>query len=369
MALFLSIIIVFSAVLKAITFIFTYGYIPSLVSLLPHEGVVPTLEDDFGVTLLKIGTACIEATQFSGLRNELATIEQRNAPWVKISATSSDVLKHVPYHAGGFNTEISNIEVSELQDPHSESVYWREMRAFWKVSASSISRLLWFLVMATPVGRRMVDMSKIAWNLRWWYGPRQWRIWRRDAWREPPLTMARRRLAQRMGQAERREARPKGRTDVATPEPAVGISSDFQLQPDVSYSQFLLGQVEVEDDDENWEDDASSTTSSQSGASDEDDQALYRDLIVTEMDDNEDMQPVLLAHLTSRTSSPLTRRRYASLIANRSPPPQYQGLQEIVQDRRLAVAGQERDEDDEERKRACVVCMTQSRDTILWPCR
>ncbi|WWD19129.1 hypothetical protein CI109_103587 [Kwoniella shandongensis] len=369
MALFLSIVILFSVVLKAITFLFTYGYIPSIVSLLPHEGVVPNKEDDFGVTLLKIGTACIEATQFSGLRNELATIEQKSAPWVNISATGSDVFKHRPNMLGGFDTEIIDIEVSELQDPHSESVYWREMRAFWQACGSSINNLAWTLIMATPVGRRMVTMTKAAWHSRWWYGPRQWRFWRREAWREPPLTTARRRLAQAVGQAQQRQSRRKVGREEDTPEPSSGTTTAIQLHPDVSYSQFLLGQVEVEDDDENWEDDASSTTSSQSGASEDEDQALYRDLIVTEMDDDEDIQPVLLAHLTSRTSSPLTRRRYAALISNRSPPPHYQGLTEIVQDRRLAAASQARDEDDEERKRACVVCMTQSRDTILWPCR
>nr|XP_031864077.1 uncharacterized protein CI109_000721 [Kwoniella shandongensis]KAA5531149.1 hypothetical protein CI109_000721 [Kwoniella shandongensis] len=354
MALFLSIVILFSVVLKAITFLFTYGYIPSIVSLLPHEGVVPNKEDDFGVTLLKIGTACIEATQFSGLRNELATIEQKSAPWVNISATGSDVFKHRPNMLGGFDTEIIDIEVSELQDPHSESVYWREMRAFWQACGSSINNLAWTLIMATPVGRRMVTMTKAAWHSRWWYGPRQWRFWRREAWREPPLTTARRRLAQAVGQAQQRQSRRKVGREEDTPEPSSGTTTAIQLHPDVSYSQFLLGQVEVEDDDENWEDDASSTTSSQSGASEDEDQALYRDLIVTEMDDDEDIQPVLLAHLTSRTSSPLTRRRYAALISNRSPPPHYQGLTEIVQDRRLAAASQARDEDDEERKRACV---------------
>ncbi|WVF72869.1 hypothetical protein IAT40_007687 [Kwoniella sp. CBS 6097] len=385
MALMLSIIILFSVVLKGITYLFTFGYIPSLTSLLPHEGVVPNIEDDFGITLLKIGTACIEATQYSGLRNELAVIEQHPAPWIEISASGTDLRKPFPTLAGGFQTEITNIEVAELADPHSENVYWREMRAFWRACLISANNFFWALILATPVGRKAVEMGKKALLRRWWYGPRQWRVWRMDAWREPPLAVARRRIAQRVQEVQevqlRREARRNQRSRAAahspTPEPSSATSSAVQLhqrnREAISYNRFLLGQADIEDDEDDWVDDASSTSSSHSWESEEEEQSLYRDLVARpdiDNDDEDDIQPVLLAHLTSRTATPLTRRRYAALLANRSPTPSSSmGLQEVIQERRTSLASQPRDEDDEERRKACVVCMTQMRDTILWPCR
>nr|XP_018261547.1 uncharacterized protein I303_05985 [Kwoniella dejecticola CBS 10117]OBR83705.1 hypothetical protein I303_05985 [Kwoniella dejecticola CBS 10117] len=374
MALLLSVVITFTIILKAVTYIFTYGYIPSLVSLLPHEGVIPDRHDDFGVTLLKIGTACIEATQYSGLRNELVTIEENRAPWIEMSATGSDV--HKTFLTGvstGFNTEITNIEVSELANPHAESVYWKEQKAFWRACVTRIRAFVWGTILATPLGKKAVRMTKELWMKRWWYGPRQWRIWRREAWREPPLTVARRRLARRVNEVQalkservKRRANPASNSSTAA---SSGVAVHQRPGEAVSYNQFLLGQAHIEDDEDDWEDDASSTSSNQSDDSEVEEEALYQDLIAQPHEDGDDIQPVLLAHLTSRTPTPLTRRRYAALLNHGSPSPSPSlGLQTIAQERRMVSASHERDEDDEERRRACVVCMTQMRDTILWPC-
>ncbi|WRT68467.1 uncharacterized protein IL334_005443 [Kwoniella shivajii] len=378
MALLLSVVIGLSVVLKGLTFLFTYGYIPSLISLLPHEGVVPNFEDDFGVTLLKIGTACIEATQYSGLRNELVSVEEYKTPWVEMSSTNSNVRKSLVTGTSGFETEINNIEVSKLANPHSESAYWKEHKAFWQACGKSTKAILCAAILASPLGRKTVDLVKKAWLKRWWYGPRHWRFWRRAAWIEPPLVAARRMLAQRMDVIEalrlQRDIRRAQRArSTPGPELSTGTSSTVEIQPNagelVMYNRFLLGQADIEDDEEDWEDDASSTSSNQSGDSEVEEQALYQDLMNYQDEEEDDIQPVLLAHLTSRTSTPLTRRRYAALLANRSSTPQSEGLQDLVQERRISLAGQNRDEDDEERRRTCVVCMTQMRDTILWPCR
>ncbi|WWC71506.1 uncharacterized protein I206_105464 [Kwoniella pini CBS 10737] len=385
LALLLTVVITFTVVLKAITYLFTYGYIPSLVSLLPHEGVIPNVHDDFGVTLLKIGTACIEATQYSGLRNELVTIEENRAPWIAMSATGSEV--HKTFLTGvssGYNTEITNIEVSELANPHAESKYWKEHKAFWRACATSVKALAWGTVMATPLGRKAVDMTKKFWLKRWWYGPRRWRIWRRDAWQEPPLAVARRRIARRVDEVQaarlaREISRSRRGRSLVTVSPdlstatttAVEVNSHLHEGEAISYNQFLLGQAEIEDDEDDWQDDASSTSSNQSDDSEVEEQALYQDLIAQPNEEDDDgIQSVLLAHLTSRNSTPLTRRRYAALLTNGSPSPSpSMGLQEVAQERRVASATYHRDEDDDERRRACVVCMTQMRDTILWPCR
>ncbi|WVR07544.1 hypothetical protein IAU60_004586 [Kwoniella sp. DSM 27419] len=375
MALLLSIIILCSGLLKGITYLFTYGYIPSLTSLLPHEGVLPNPEDDFGVTLLRIGTACIEATQFSGLRNQLVNVEQRQAPRVELSAAGSEVFK--PSIAGGFDTDITDIEVAELADPRGESAYWKELRGFWHACAVSIGAFVWTVIMATPLGRRSVVYAKRAWLRRWWYGPRHWRFWRREAWREPALAVLRRQVARRIDQIEHERTRLRrvtqrnlARAISPTPEPSSAVSSAVETSQGevIPYGQYLLGQGDIEDDENDWADDASSIASDISADSHHEEQALYRDLVDTAEEEG-DFQPVLLAHMTSQAGTPLTRRRYAALLSNRASAPPSPDMAAIIRERRTSAASLSRDEDDEERRRACVVCMTQMRDTILWPCR
>ena len=373
MALVLFVVILFSAIIKAFTHLFTIGYLPSpvLVNILPHEGVVPSLEDDFSVALLKLGTACIEATQYSGLRNELVAIQERNGPWVEISTSGSDVY-HGSRSSGGFGTEINNIEVSGLPDPKTEKPYWKEFKAFWGACFGALAMAGWSLLMATPGGRKAWETSRSLYQSRWWYGPRQWRFWRREAWAEPAL-FRQRNLLRRLEELARRR---RSAIERYSQHASVGTSTAVELREStpgpVAYAQYLRGEAEIEDDDVDWQDEEDNGSSETSSASDsESEQDLYRDLMAPT--EPEDLQPVLLAHLTSRKSTPLTRRRYAAILAgpSRSSTPQelQEGLQNVVQDRRLAIQAKDRDEWDDDRRRSCVVCTIEPRDTILWPCR
>ena len=362
MALFLSVIIFFSITVKAFTHMFTLGYLPSPVfqNLLPHEGVIPSLEDDFGVVLLKIGAACMEATQYSGLRNELVGIEERQGPWVEIGASDSIIKRPSP---GGFSTEVIQIDVSEPEDPVMESAYWKSMKAFWQAFFNCAWAFAYSLLLRTHGGKKAIELSKKAFRARWWYGPRQWRFWRRAVWAEPPRFQREAALRRMQELLHRRlEERPRPITRTDSTSGSIGASTAVAIP----YAQYLRGEVELEDDDEEWvvEDDGSVSSGSQSDA--EEDQTLYRDLMAEQSE--VDLQPVLLAHLTSSTSSPLTRRRYNALITtSRAPSPA--ALAEVVQDRRLAMAGKERDDWDDDRRRSCVICTIEPRDTILWPCR
>lgn len=350
MALFLSIIIVFSVILRGLMHIFTLGYIPSpiIANLLPHQGVTPNPEDDFGVMLIKLGTACLDSTQYSGLRNELVGIEEKG-PWVQLSAATSDAF--MAGREGGLNTEITKIEVSELIDPHMESNYWQAVRAFGHALMWRVLDTLWAGVLRVPGGRATVGKLARVWLNRP-RGLRHWRIWRRDAWRTP--------------QHERAvEVRPlrtysghgaANRTARADSPPSLGLP----------YAELLGGPAIAEDDDEEWEDE--SNTSSSSSASDEEDEGtgLYRDLLTG--DDGESMQPVLLAHLTS-TGQTLTRRRYAAMLESPARPAPSARMEDVVAERRMEIVNRELDTVDEDRRRSCVVCTVEARDTILWPCR
>jgi len=359
MALFLSIIIVLSIVLKAFTHLFTLGYIPSpiLANLLPHEGVMPNIEDDFGVMILKIGTACIEATQYSGLRNELVGVDKRPGPWLELSQSASSVKSPYRSRQGGLATEITDMEITKIDDPHTESAYWREWRNFWVTVGSTISATCWSAVMATAFGRGCVEMIRSAYYGRWWWGPRGWRVWRKDVWQEPVHL----RLQRALRRAEHLE-RVRGHKSV---EDSSAVSTALQLReatPEpVQWREILRGEVEVEDDEGDWEDDSSTSSRSSSGSVSDEDDLLYRDIT----NEHDDIQPILLAHLTN-PSTPLTRRRYAAILSPpRSDTPA--ALTEVIQDRRAMV--HRSPAADDEGRRCCVVCQVEERTVILWPCR
>jgi hypothetical protein len=145
------------------------------------------------------------------------------------------------------------------------------------------------------------------------------------------------------------------------------------------YDDFLRGEVMSDDEDaeEEWEDGVSDSDGTMTVMADDEEvpehePELYRDLMTYNSEPSTELQPVLLAHLTSSSSSPLTRRQYASIIStassSRSLTPNR--MEEVIQDRRNVIAAREQSDDwDEERRKACIVCMTEPRDTILWPCR
>ncbi|EIW68248.1 hypothetical protein TREMEDRAFT_32301 [Tremella mesenterica DSM 1558] len=413
MALILVVMITASALVKAFTFLFTVGYIPSpiLANLLPHEGVIPSVEDDFGVTLLKIGIACIEQTQYSGLQNELVAIEEPKGPWLEISSGSSVVRSTGPASPrGGFNTEVTNIEVSRLRDPQSESEYWKYLRQFWRTFLNAVVNSGLKILSSLPFAEKISYWARRIWQRRWWYGPRSWRIWRRAAWAEP-AHFRRRAILRAMEDYSRRQQMrwvvPVSTSLVETSssaETSEGFSTAVQFrEPTIDPSihlRYLRGETELSDGDdeefendpeeEEWTDEDEGENESAKQTQDldqhqdqnqtpgnitsqvtddqlEEDQTLYRDLISPS---SEDLQAVLLAHLTSRTSHPLTRRQYALLSSSSNQISSHnETLQDIAADRRMMMTGREKDEYDEANRRACVVCTVEPRDTILWPCR
>lgn len=376
-ALFLSIVIICSMIAKGLLLIFTHGYIPSPVfaNLLPHFTFVPSREDDFGIALLKIGTACLETTQYSGLRNEVAAIESRAGPWVELGTSNNSIGKPAGWDIGGFRTEVTQIEVEKMQDPGmQQSRYHKERTIFLK----AFGRLVLNLITSVPGVKYIMRTATKAYRGRWWYGPRQWRFWRRDAWRYvraprplPPANQAA--IQQYLERARRiREAAAANTSAEGTT-----TAHDFQPPRQITYGELFEGQ-ELADDEQEWEDESSGSSSSDSESEVEDDQTLYRDLLAEQSE--VDIQPVLLAHLTSHTSSPLTRRRYNALVPTTPTRGGVRnaaeaGMGDIVLDRRetalsrRAAAGPAADDWDDDRRKSCVVCTIEPRDTILWPCR
>lgn len=404
LALVLSVIIGCTVAVRAITLLFTHGYIPSPMwqSLLPHEGAMPSLEDDIGVALLKVGVACIESTQFSGLRNELAPVEEPQ-PQVRLNVDGCEMVGLKYGKGGGFNTRVDKIEAAELRDPNAENPYVTQMARFWAAVAELIHNLFWTTVLSSWVGR---DIYRLTWRMyqgRWWYGPRQWAFWRREAWdgppprffpSEPPLLIA------WAINKTRRQAMARLRAGIVAM-PAQQAASDPTIEPQDepgwTYDQVLRGEVELEDDEDDWRSEGSNESAESASDGEEDGEVmLYRDLVRARSpatgEGEASIQPILLAHLTYSSNSPLTRRRYAAMLSGPSGSmsalgasapstptrgittatslgPTQSPLDAAIFARQGETTGAPRDEWDEERRHSCVICMVATRDVILWPCR
>ncbi|KAL7422567.1 hypothetical protein Q5752_003215 [Cryptotrichosporon argae] len=393
-----------TVVLKAFTHIFTVGHIPSPVwaSVLPHAGAAPSIEDDFGVALLKLGSACIETTNFSGLRNELAPIEERAAPVVELSVAGS-VTRHTG--RGGFGARIDTVHTANLEDPYAESPYWKEAKHFRAALTRLIKDVAWLAVVGTPGGLRLYLAARRRIRGRWWYGPRTWRVWQAAAWAGPLRPVEETRLV------------PVRRIRRLPVVPVVPVERVGSPEPDadaqITFGQLVRGEVALPggwEDDGEWEDESEGSDGESASEGESEAGELYKEFVTpvrrrprrspsagpawaaTKADDgraagpeddaDEDVaadasiQPILLAHLTA--PSPLTRRAYRALTQSASGGGGGDDVWADVVRRRRTVAADahghgharpESDAWDDERRRTCVVCMVSPRDVLLWPCR
>ncbi|KAH7107583.1 hypothetical protein BKA62DRAFT_139030 [Auriculariales sp. MPI-PUGE-AT-0066] len=89
--------------LSAMTQILTEGRISK--PLLGHRQVMPRLEDDWEIALLRLGTAALQATQATGLGNEVASL---NAGQISLSADRVGNMQ-TPQRRHGFTNEITRV--------------------------------------------------------------------------------------------------------------------------------------------------------------------------------------------------------------------------------------------------------------------
>jgi len=147
------------------------------------------------------------------------------------------------------------------------------------------------------------------------------------------------------------------------------------------YEKFTREEIISDDDEDYRPPSASRTTSDDDGSNSEEDEEpasdtvkLYADL--TEASSSR-AAPVLIAHMTNTTPSPLTRRKYRHLMGpskrldfTRSPsPPDLEWLETQRQAWLASKSTQRRREVDDESRRNCVICTVEPRQIICWPCR
>jgi len=306
--------------LSALTQILTEGSITK--PLLGHNQVLPRLEDDWEIALLRVGTASLQASHVTGLGHEVAGL---SAGRLSLSADRVASIQSPRGRRSGWHNEIGQIH-PQAQRPHPER------HALW-VEAKTFGRLLWAAIRALPqnILHLLTD-------------------------RRPPG-----RHATRARSSTPSSSRSAGLAHrLQTPDSARDENED-EL-----YSRFLRGDTLPNEDDGEYDPKEYEEVDSHSDEADSD---AERDAVGVLADLSRDGEPigpdVLIAHMSS--PGMLTRRRYSQLRNGHEQDDMLVALRDRRRDAQLNA--RERNEFEEESRRMCVVCTIEPRVIVCWPCR
>ena len=329
------------------------------------SSLTPKWDEDFSIVLLRLGSASLEATNVAGLGNEVGSIAAGRTQTVDARKAVADDSK-VELTAGGIKS-ITFRKARTGEDPRGFFHEIKTVKAetndedFGLVDQAKLRELARF-------GSCVVDF------FRGCYWLLMWAIWYK--WRGVALPRKSKRDAPTPGT-------PSAQTSVA-------VTEVFHGDDDV-YSRFVRGEI-VSDDEDDYDPDLDDEGEPE--ASDNDDESseseegeadrkgvetagLYSDFLIdaaSAMPGNPG--PVLLAHMTTQSSLPLTRRRYGKLVSHpegqSSSTQRHSDWSSFVQERRheaeSSVAARRNDASNEGRMN-CVVCTSEPREIICWPCR
>ncbi|KAJ7075886.1 hypothetical protein B0H15DRAFT_916541 [Mycena belliarum] len=293
----------------------------------------PPYDEDWGVILLRVGTASLEATGLRGWGNEMPAVPiapahpqygtARLGPTGVVAVSSGYGAPAVRrYRRRGLENEVRAVDIGAggVGTFGADLINLRWLKEAWR-----------FLGIAWVVARRLVVGL-------WWYissGGKSWGGYRGTA----------------------------AAVNLRTPSDVVEEVDEAADQDELMYDRFLR-QEEISDDEEDsapqqW-DMGDSSSEDEEGHEAELDRAEAVDLY-TDLDGASAATPVLLAHMTRYEESPLTRRRYSSLVGSRTPP----AAPLIASPVRARPPAQPL----EETRRNCVICTCDPREIICWPCR
>lgn len=327
--------------------------------------LAPRWDEDFSIVLLRLGTASLDATNVAGLGNEVGSIaagrtqdiDTRHAlagdSVVELMTGGVKSLTLRGVRGGGdipkgFHHEIKTVKVQTKDGD------W----IFDEAKARELGRFC----------RSMLDFCR---GCFWLF---MWAIWYK--WRGVILP---------------------GSRDTATggaaqrPPPPVPTESTHAVGhgDDDVYSRFIRGEV-VSDDEDDYDpsldvDEEDADVSEEDSESEESESngkgleaaGLYSDFLSEPASSTSaNPGPVLLAHMTAQSALPLTRRRYGRLVfdprSRSSPEHQHSGWTSFVNERRFqaetSAAGRGSGASLEGRMN-CVICTSEPREIICWPCR
>lgn len=347
------------------------------------QTLAPKWDEDFAVALLRLGTASLEATNVAGLGNELGSIAAGDSQLMDarannmsteaegivelnsagvVSITSSSSRKGGNKSAGGFAHEIKHVKVKNIQDD------W----LFDRVWLREVARFSWSLFAVA----------------RGFYRLFLWLIWYK--WKGARL--------------RRHSSEDRSVVEAPVIQHIRANSRSGREFPDSVYGRFLRGE-DVSDDEDEYTPLHGPTGSGDSRghsiqASDEEEEpdsegddsddgngmetaGLYSDLLSNSaMSSSVSPGPVLIAHMTANYASPLTRRRYNELVAvpyrQHSPDlavnQRKDELGDFIRDRRaqtdaMITDGSSTGSFAHEGRMNCVICTSEPREIICWPCK
>ena len=314
--------------------------------------LMPKWDEDFSIVLLRLGIASLDATSVAGLGNEVSCIaltdhaetmgHQMQFGEAALNRSGVSSITHATEYQGsrrirreGFSNEIRHIKVgsSSHGDPMIDATWFTEFRRF----GCAISR----------------------------FGIGLWRMAGRLVRGQPVFP---RPLAPSGGQAQSLDAHSPGVLHEGETRPFTPDQQDI-------YERFLSGDVVSDDEDDDFvppngsvsqhDDDEGDDEGGDAPDDEVDTLALFSDL--SAVTTSSATTPVLLAHMTDTSPSPLTRRRYKSLLVSSQRDPEQKAWEAFVNDKRGSA--NRRDPPTNGSRGNCVICTVEEREIICWPCR
>ncbi|KAI0256581.1 hypothetical protein BJV78DRAFT_1117139 [Lactifluus subvellereus] len=311
--------------------------------------LMPKWDEDFSIVLLRLGIASLEATSVAGLGNEVSGVSL-----TEHSETATDHVQYgeVEMNCSGVSSITHTIENQEGRCTRKEG-FANEIRRV-KVSSSQSDPVVdatWF----TEFKRFGCAISR--------FGTGCYRMVGRILRGQPAFL----RTAVASG-GQTQNLRSQSLT--ASREGEAGTSSPDQRD---IYERFLSGEV-LSDDEEDFCPSSSSVhryddddTRSDTPDEEVDAQGLLSEISAATTS-YAPAPPLLLAHMMDTSPSPLTRRRYRSLVS-REDAAYYE--QRELEASLIAKGGNasRRGSSANDSRRNCVVCTDRERQIIFWPCR
>ncbi|KAJ6509023.1 hypothetical protein C8R45DRAFT_1208587 [Mycena sanguinolenta] len=313
----------------------------------------PPYDEEWGVVLLRVGTASLEATGLRGWGNEMPAVNA--APMVAMypeygtARLGPSGVVHVSSGFGptgavrkrrrGLSNEVRTVDVGARAGAGSRIFGTDLINLGWLKEA-------WrFLCAAWVAGRGLLNGIR-AFTTGW--------------------------SKARSGQHDQRDDLTPGDEIVLNFMEAEIIEDDEEEAQDEDHDDVIYGRFlreeEISDDDDADPAQGWDLGDSSPGSEDEDEQEQERELgdgetvgLYTDLGGTTPA-PVLLAHMTRDDSLPLTRRRYGSLV-DAGPAPQ---VTEVVIP---PVASPAPAQPIDDFRRNCVICTSEIREIICWPCR
>lgn len=325
--------------LNAFTQIVTEGSLSR--PLFGHRAaLLPRLDEDFAIALLRMGTASLETSSVAGLGNEVGGIslmpsplDQTEVATVELSRLGVSSVSHTLEGHGknrrtrkGFTNEIRNVKATANDgDLWLDLAWYREFVKFSIGVARFLKRLYTFL-----------------------------RCFLRS---------------------------PRIHSDTEDTTSSDDFSQGERADGQDVYDRFIRGEQLSDDEYDEYEPTSpsrSNSVESVSSMSDNAENTLYDDQVeavglyadLSSVVATSTSASHILAHLTDHSSSPLTRRRFSQLVSDSSSCRDTKdGWSDVIHARRPAVVVSPPEDTIDETRRNCVICTVEPRQVICWPCR